>query len=171
MWLFHKKGVSIMIGYVLLITFAIILGGVIYVWMSSYVPTETIECPDGVSVFIKEVECSKVGEDYHLILNITNNGRFSIDGYYLKISNNPEIHLGTIPVTEVISGAQSAAGGVIFFPGTTLEPGADTPRSVFKLEEKGYLAEITPIRYEVIDNKNRLVICGNAKASETIKCE
>lgn len=172
MLLFHKskKAVSIMIGYVLLITFAIIIGGVVYVWLSSYVPTETIECPDGISVFIKDVECSNVGGEYQLTLNLSNNGRFAVDGYYLKISNNPNINIGTLPVTEAISGVEIAEGGVVFFPGTTLSPGDDAPRSIFKLSEQGYLAEVTPIRYEVIDNKNRLVICGDAKASETINC-
>ncbi len=171
MWLFHKKGVSIMIGYVLLITFAIIIGGVVYTWMSSYVPTETIECPDGVSIFIKDVECSIVEGEYQLALNITNNGRFAIDGYYLKISNNPDIPIGTIPVTEIISGGQSAQGGIILFPGTNLEPGKNSLGNIFKLSEKAYMVEITPIRYNIIDNKNRLSICGSAKASEKISCE
>jgi len=170
MLLFHKKGVSIMIGYVLLITFAIIIGGVVYVWMSSYVPTEALECPDGTSAFIKDVECKNVGGEYELVLNLSNNGRFAIDAYYLKVSENEEIKIGTEPVTEVISGAQSTSGGVIFFPGKILEPGEEAPRSVFKLDKEAFLVEVTPIRYEVVENKNRLVICGNAKTSETINC-
>jgi hypothetical protein len=167
---FHKKAVSIMIGYVLLITFAIIIGGVVYVWMSSYVPTETIECPDGVSIFIKDVECKNIGGEYQLALNLSNNGRFAIDGYYLKVSNNPDIKIGNVPVTTVLSGAQEASG-IIFFQTKQLEPGAEAGKSVFKLKGEAFLVEVTPIRYEVIENKNKLAICGASKASETISCK
>ena len=35
-----KKGLSIMIGYVLLVTAAIVIGVVVYQWMKTYLPTE-----------------------------------------------------------------------------------------------------------------------------------
>ncbi len=166
-----KKAVSIMIGYVLLITFAIILGAVVYTWLRSYVPRETIECPDGVSVFIKDIKCESIGgNEYNLTLNLTNNGRFSIDAYYLRVSENPEIEIGTKSLTEIVSGnVQAVSGGIITIPGQ-LQPGTDAGTVVFKTN-KAYLAEITPIRYEVIEGKRRLAICGEAKVKETIDCE
>jgi len=173
MWLYHKKSkkaVSEMIGYVLLITFAMIIGAVVYTWLSSYVPREAVECPDGVSVFIQDIKCESSGTDYLLTLNLTNNGRFAIDAYYLRVSENPEITIGTTPLTEVVSGnVQSVSGGIIIIPGQ-LQPGTDAETVVFKTE-KAYLAEVTPIRYEVIEGKNRMAICGEAKVKETINCE
>lgn len=165
-----KKAVSIMIGYVLLITFAIILGAVVYTWLRSYVPREAIECPDGVSVFIKDIKCESAGGDYELTLNLTNNGRFAIDAYYLRVSENPEIEIGTKSLTDIVSGnVQAVSGGIIIIPGQ-LQPGTDAETVVFKTN-KAYLAEVTPIRYEIIEGKRRLAICGEAKVKETINCE
>lgn len=165
-----KKAVSIMIGYVLLITFAIIIGGVVYVWLSSYVPREAIEHPDGVSVFIKDIKCENAGEYYNLTLNLTNNGRFAIDAYYLRVSEREEVEIGTTSLNDIISGnVQAAAGGIIIIPGQ-LQPGTDAETVVFKTN-KAYLAEVTPIRYEVIEGRNRLAICGEAKVKEIISCE
>ena len=47
-----KKGISIMIGYILLITMSIIISGVVFQWAKTYVPADPIECPSVVSVFV-----------------------------------------------------------------------------------------------------------------------
>ena len=88
MLLRHKLGVSMMIGYVLLITFAMITGTLVYTWLKSYVPTEALECPDGVSVFMKDVVCNNIGNGkYNLSVELVNNGRFAIEpNRYQKIS-------------------------------------------------------------------------------------
>ena len=80
----NKRGVSIVVGYVLLITIVIAIAGIVYSWLRWYVtPGEDISCPDGVSLVIKEYEC--VGD----ILNLTikNKGRFSFDGFVVFISS------------------------------------------------------------------------------------
>jgi len=38
----NKKGISVIIGYLLLVSFAIIISGMVYVWMKTYVPTEKL---------------------------------------------------------------------------------------------------------------------------------
>ena len=50
----NKKGVSVIIGYVLLIAFAILISAGVYAWLKTYVPREPLNCPDGVSIFVKE---------------------------------------------------------------------------------------------------------------------
>lgn len=171
MLLLHKKnklGVSVMVGYVLLITFAIIMGGIVYRWMKTYVPTETLECPDGVSVLIRDINCSESGSVYNLEIDLVNNGRFGINGYYIKYSDKEEEKIGRIPITEIISGGKSA-GGIISFLGqeSVLEPGKNIT-SKFEIETRAYLVEITPIRYEVIEGKTRLAVCTNAKVKEKL---
>lgn len=167
-----KKAVSIMIGYVLLIVFAMIIGAVVYTWLRSYVPTEAIECPDGVSMFIKDIQCENSDGGYNLTLNLTNNGRFAIDAYYLRVAENPEAVIGTRPVIEKLYGDEIdvVTGGIIVFT-NQLPPGTDAGTVVFNIGEKAYLAEVTPIRYEVIEGKNRIAICGEAKVKESISCE
>jgi hypothetical protein len=170
MLLHHKKGISIMIGYVLLITFAIIMGGIVYTWMKSYVPTDTIECPDGVSVFIKSSECIRNSDGtYNISVELVNNGLFSINGYYAKISDNPDVKIGTRQIDKVLEGGSSASG-VISFPFEALEPSSSNLVKLKASYESIYLIEITPIKYQVIDNRNRLAICGNAKVSEQLDC-
>jgi hypothetical protein len=48
----NKKGISTMIEYVLLIVIVISLSSVVYIWMKTYIPQESIECQDGVSLYI-----------------------------------------------------------------------------------------------------------------------
>lgn len=166
----NKLGVSAMIGYVLLITGAIVMSALVYQWMSSYVPREAIECPDGVSLFIKEQACEESGGIFKLNLSLTNNGRFSIDGYYIKATNDPEQELATFDISENIISGGNAQAGLVLFSGGNLEPGESARKAEFELDFDIFLIEIIPIRYEVIEGKNRLVSCGNAKIKEKIVC-
>ena len=49
----NRKAVSEMIGYILLITIGIAMSIIIFTWLKGYIPKESIECSEGVSVFIK----------------------------------------------------------------------------------------------------------------------
>ena len=50
----NKRGISIVVGYVLLVSFAVFMGVVVYQWMKTFVPKETLDCPEGTSLFIKD---------------------------------------------------------------------------------------------------------------------
>jgi hypothetical protein len=164
-----KKAVSLMVGYVLLVTIAIIMGAIVYQWMRSYVPRESIECPDGVSIYIKEVNCEVSGSDYILNLSITNNGRFNVDGYFIRSAAAADAAIAGDDLSESIVSGGSSAGGVVRWP-STLEPGRDASKAVFKLDSNIAFIEVTPIIYETIENKIRLVNCGNAKVKEYVTC-
>ena len=69
-----KKAVSVIVGYVLLISFAIVIGVIVYQWMKTYVPKEDINCPDGTSLFIKRYEYTPE----LLTLYLKNNGKCDI---------------------------------------------------------------------------------------------
>src|SRR3989344_8392030 len=75
-----KKGLSVMIGYILLISMAITMSAIVYQWVKTYVPQDSIECKDGVSLFVQgyNYDC---GADT-LNLNLKNNGRFDLAGYF-----------------------------------------------------------------------------------------
>ena len=164
----NKKAVSIMIGYVLLITGVIIIGGLVYAWLSSYVPRPMPECPDGVSLFIEEVNCNQDGNNYEINLSIKNNGRFDVDGYYIKASEE-EGEIATIDISENIYSGGNAQAGIILFS-EVLEPGENAPLAKYNELSKLYLIEIIPIRYETIEGKNTLMICGDAKIREKDIC-
>jgi len=167
----NKLGVSVMVGYVLLITFAIIIGFMVYNWMKSYVPTETLECPDGVSILMKNINCEIDGDNYNLSLKIVNNGRFAINGSYIKYAIDPDFVIGTedIENENIVSGL-NLAGGILFFEGKkSLEPD-ESAHVELTLSNLPYLIQITPIRYEIIEGKTRLAVCINARTKEKLNC-
>lgn len=165
----NKKAVSIMIGYVLLIAGIIVVSAIVYVWLRSYVPRETIECPDGVSLFVENSICEFEGGNYNINISIKNNGRFDVDGYFIKATKSQEQEVATFDISEGLVG-RSAQGGIVLFSGGALGPGESGREDLYSLEDPIFSIEITPIKYEVIEGKNRLVSCGDAKIKETINC-
>jgi len=162
-----KKAISIMIGYVLLITFAIIISAIVYQWIKTYVPREALDCPDGVSIFVDEITC-QAG-----ILNLTlkNNGRFSIAGYFIHATNTSEQELATIDLSKYISGGGSSRSNSVIFTWNenSMDPNEER-KSIFYLLTNINSVEIIPVRFQVQDNKKRFVSCGNAKIKEIVNC-
>jgi len=166
----NKRGISIMIGYVLLVSVMIIIGLIVYQWMKTYVPKEPLECPDGVSIYIKDVFCED-NETLKLNLIFKNNGRFDINGYFIYATNDSEQELATIDLSKyLISGGIKSANSVRFEKGV-LEPGEEIEQ-IFDIEKTEinqiYSIEIIPTRFQIKDNKKRFVSCGNAKVSEVV---
>jgi hypothetical protein len=167
----NKRGVSIMIGYVLLIAGIIVVSAIVYTWMRSYVPREAIECPDGVSLFIEEAVCEKISDiEYNISLSIKNNGRFGVDGYFIKATNDPDQTIAVVDISEDIKSGGSGQSGIVLFSGGILSPGERAIKSVYNLNFKTYLIEIIPIKYETIEGKNILSACSDAKIKEKIIC-
>lgn len=170
----NKKGVSIMVGYVLLVTFVIILGAIVYQWMKTYVPTDEIECPDGVSIFIEDYECS----GSYLNLTLKNNGKFNIGGYFIYATNSSEQELATIDLSGYHSDEDSQLAptgiklGGIEGRDNTLTPNEEEIE-IYDLSEFGdtiYAIEIVPIRWQEENNRIRLVSCSDAEIRESIVC-
>jgi hypothetical protein len=167
-----KRGVSVIIGYLLLVSFAIILSGMIYIWMKTYIPTETAECPSGVSIYIKEANCSYNGSNYILELTLKNNGRFNISGYYIHASNNSSQKIAITDIYDKIETGGIKFGNTILFSYgnlNTLEINGER-KAKFVLEEKIYLLSIIPTRFNEIEGKIKYVGCNNGRIEEKITC-
>lgn len=170
-----KKGVSIMIGYVLLVAAAIVMSAVVYQWMKTYVPKDNIECDSGVSITFEDIECVKYGNKINLTLNIENNGLFSLAGIFVRADDN-ENGISDMELTEFWEFGGSKSGNSVLFFGSTggqngLEPNG-IARIGFSEISKGnlYNIEIVPFRYQEVDNKLEMVVCGNAKINEELNC-
>jgi hypothetical protein len=166
----NKKGISIMIGYVLLVVSAIVISTIVYQWVKTYVPKESIECPEGVSLFISDVNYQLNEESLELTLN--NNGRFNIAGYFIHVSNKSDSkNIATIDLSKYTS---SGEGGVVFFgvQKNSFGPNDNPKTHSFDLSGSGigeiYSVSIIPIRYQEEEGKKRFVSCGNAKIDEKI---
>lgn len=167
-----KKGVSIMIGYVLLVSLAVIMGGVMYYWMKSYVPTEEIKCPDGTSIQVVDYNCSGGILD----LKIKNNGRFDFGGYYIRAAESATDSIATIDLTAYLrntgGGISVFRNAVIFGAENLFTTGNETFNS-FDISSIGNIAyiELVPARWEKIDNVQRFAICSDdVKVKEMISC-
>ena len=162
-----------MIGYVILIGITIVIAGITYAWLQTYVPQDKLECPEGTSIFIKDIDCSTTPGRIYLDLVLENNGRFNIDGYFIRATNNSAQEIATIDLSKY-SGQQQ--NNYIIFPNTLpLEPNTEATATFdINLSETGALAllEITPIRIQEQDSRIKLVNCPAAKITETLsdKC-
>ena len=86
-----KRGVSVIIGYVLLITIAILLSVLVFNWLRFYVSPETKEtCPEGVSLIIQDYSCA----NQKLNITLKNKGLFNISGFILRVHDRPGAKLG-----------------------------------------------------------------------------
>jgi len=169
-----KRAISPILGYVLLVTLGLIMSGIAYNYLKTYVPQEAVGCPDGVSLFMKDYSCSG-GQ-----LNITmkNNGKFNMAGYFIHASNNSAQKVATINLAkDFINSSDGEARSVtdsyiVYSIGKDnfMTPKIDTEHW-FNMNVPNLISvEITPVRYETINDKQRFAICSNAKIKETIVC-
>ena len=168
----NKKGVSEVVGYVLLVTFGIILAVVVYSYLRTYIPSEDISCPDGVSVFVQDYSC----DANSLNITLKNNGKFNVEGYFIHATSAPEQPLATIDLSNNFDKGLSDDGfnftGVVYFhiDSSSFAPN-DEAFHVFNLDSGIYSIEIIPARFQETENSLRFVSCGEARVREIITCE
>jgi hypothetical protein len=78
----NKKGVSLMISYVLLIVIAIVMSVIVFSYLKNVANVKpVIECKEGTSILIENYKCDIFANNTGRIeLTIKNSGLFSIDG-------------------------------------------------------------------------------------------
>jgi len=169
-----KKGISVMVSYVLLIVFVIIIGAIVYQWLKTYVPAQALECPDGVSLFIKDADFDP--SDSRLIIKLRNNGRFSLAGYFIHATNSSDQELPIIDLSGYLNNETSPGmiyGNSVLFVETgnnSFQPGSeksyffDIPSSI----GEPYLIRITPTRFQEVDERQRFVSCGDAGVEQLV---
>ena len=167
----NKKGLSVIIGYVLLISFGIIMAGIVYTYLKSYVQNPEVEdCPDGTSIMITNADCSSG----ILTLNIKNNGRFIVNGYrILGGSESSEListpmaayYISSDPAGQAFEQTNTVAFKINFEdfgPGNKSEVNFSLPYpNLGKVE-------LQPIRKS--KNEQKQIVCTNVKVRETFTC-
>ena len=85
-----KRGISIIIGYVILVSMAIGLSVLVYNWVIHYVPSEDVaECPEGTSLSVFNVRCQMIS--HTLNFSVKNTGLFSVDGFVAKVNDKDTV--------------------------------------------------------------------------------
>ncbi len=169
-----KKGVSIVVGYVILIALALTMSGVVYMWIKTYVPADSLNCPSGVSIFIKKSKFNST--DSTLNITIKNNGKFNLGGYFIQVTNDSSQELATIDISTYLNTSYSGQilGNSVLFSvdaGNSLEPTKEASY-IFDIPSTigtPYSLRITPLRFQEEKNRERLVSCQNAQTTQLIE--
>ena len=85
----NKKGISELVSYVLLISLAIIMAGLVFAYLRFYAqnPLPKQSCPE-VSLIIDNYSCM----NGTLNMTVKNQGRFDVDGFTVKINNGTALY-------------------------------------------------------------------------------
>ncbi len=155
-WIKDKQGVSVIIGYVLLIVIAISLSIIVFTWLRGQVnPAEVAKCPDGVSVIIKNINCDKDNEE--LVITLQNKGLFSVNGSIIRVNNR--------------SGAKFGIYNI--FESERIEPGKEKVVSIAfgDIKDNGDLNKIRLVEVQgfIFDEKDRKAYC-EGYVSEVLDC-
>lgn len=167
----HKKAVSTVIGYVILIVIGMIMATIVFNYIKTFTPSDSIECPSDVSLFIQKASCDSTV----LTVKMKNNGKFNLYGYFIHaVGENSSIRLATIDLAQMLNVTNSsgfAINSTVYFnkDSSPLKPD-EISISSFNLTKNITSLEIIPIRIQDEDFKEELVSCGNIKITEEIKC-
>lgn len=171
----NKKGVSVVVEYVLLISVSIVMSLLVYNWIKTYVPKDSVKCDEGTSLFIKDYIYQCGGDT--LTLTLKNNGKFSIHGFYIRASNKSGEELASIDISSrLLSGGGISGNSVVFsrFEENSLSPEElyNTKTVSFNITGLGqlYKIEIIPLRIQIVEEKKKIATCGDASIKETLTC-
>jgi len=158
----NKKGISVVIGYVLLIVVAISLSLLIYAWLKAQVPKETEECPESLALVISNYNCTS----NQITLSIKNQGYFNVDGFFARVKDESGvvhnlIEIGSNNQIETYFGV----GEINIEP---LKPG-ESQDKVFSYEDIGKIVEI---EIEPFIFEEEVILCSNAIINQNLEnCE
>ena len=161
----HKKGVSEIISYTLLIIIAITASILVYNFLKLSTPKDRPVCAEDVSLVVESVNCVHNAEVNNLTLVFQNKGKFTIDSAFIRLG---------IPgrtTKELITQEDESD---LYFPGGGLLPNSESIRSFsinkVSINEPGdYVLEIQPAIFD--DKLGKLAVCTNAIITQNIECK
>jgi hypothetical protein len=171
-----KRGISLMIGYVILVSIALVMTSIVFAILKGYVPFNKPECPDNVYIFVKDTEYDCLDS---LNLTLKNKGNFNVAGYFIRASNISDEELAILDLTQYLDASQSS-GAVKLMPlgvkfqltgENTFAPDSEV-KHVFSSVPFGrlYSVEIIPFRYEEDGSKITLVGCPDGAIKTPLEC-
>jgi hypothetical protein len=156
----NKKAVSILLAYVLLITMAIALSVIVYNWLRFYVsPSENPECPEDVSLIIKDYICDLQNKEISITLK--NNGLFNITGFVLRVHDREDAEIGLYSLTKI---------GDSLSPGEEENYGYDFSQAQDDSGNSVSLEEITLVEVQPFIKEKETILCKKV-ASQKVTCE
>jgi len=167
-----KKAVSVLIGYVLLVSFIVIISGITYTWLKTYVPAQNLECQEGVSIFVKKSVYNS--STLELKVTLKNTGRFNIGGYFIHAKNDSSQELAIIDLSIYLNdsfGGALAGNSVLFSSASGELKSGEEENHIFIIPSAlGNLFSITvtPVRFQEFNNRERFVSCVKSRTEQVI---
>lgn len=161
----NKKGVSEMIGYVILIAIAVSISIAVFFYLKLYLPDERPECDVDIRLTMDSVSCvwsSPTNPSFvNINLNITNRGLFKVEGAYIKIGDYDRAFREDLNADlTLISGCNGNTG--------FLNPGEKFCKTYTYSPVPTGVQEISVQPVVWIENKP--ILCPEAVVSKTIAC-
>lgn len=152
-----KKGISEIVGYVILIVIAVGLSVLVYSYLQFMIPKETPECEEGITLIVQNYSCLANSE---LSLTLLNKGLFRIDGAYINLGEEGKKIRAQINKDNFYLYNASGAIGI--------NPGEDFSSSYSISNGAGnYILEIEPLT----KINNNIIFCKNAITTQPIICK
>jgi FlaG/FlaF family flagellin (archaellin) len=163
----NKKGVSEMVGYVLLIVIAVGLSVAVFSYLKVFVPKDKAECSSDVALVVQQVTCDTTAPGGTLLdVTLLNRGLFTTDAVYLRMAesqrkvrdwvNNPQNSW----IDEATQFRLTLQG---LKPSQTYQISILVPSVEISGE---YTLEVQPAVYV----ENELAICENAVITQPVTC-
>ena len=161
----NKRGLSEVVGYVLLIGVAIALSIMVYYFINSYLPKQTTsDCPEGLSIIIYEYSCD--ASQSRLNLTLQNKGLFDIDGFIIKAANDSNLPAKSLKYNNG-TGTQSV--GIVYIDDNAelvLKPSGKFNR-VFDYSDHGLITKLQIIPFK--NYKGESLLCGKAAIVQSLE--
>ncbi len=117
-----KKGVSEMIGYVLLVLIAVIISIGVYSYFKLQIPKGEIKCEKDATLIIQDQSCRILGTAKEVTLTLSNKGLYHVDAAYIRLGgigkkaktwiNDPEkVSEGNFYLTDPIKNTKGLQPG------------------------------------------------------------
>lgn len=157
--MFNKRGISEIVGYVLLISISFALAGMVFAWLIFFVtPGEELVCDEGTSIAIRGYNYSC--ENNTLNITLKNDGRFNIAGYIVRVNNRSgETRLGVYTINK--SGTPIKVGDEVYDYYSKI-------KNLDNLEPVGGQVTFVEVQPYVLDG-GTIVYCDDV-SEQTITC-
>jgi len=164
-----KKGVSIMVGYVMLIVIAVGLSVAVFSFLKLYLPEDRPECSEDISLTLDSVRCAydQESDNYDIEITMTNRGLFDVLRAQIRIGDSDRV-LRTILNEGLNNPNDDFVLGDSNDPTIGLVPGESWTHNWTFVTEVGGIKEleIEPIMY--VDNQR--VLCDNSVVKTLVSC-
>jgi len=169
-----KKGVSLILSYVILIFIVVGLSVGVFLWMKSYTNiTPKVGCKEETSIVLTNISCYDINRDGNdeLVIYFKNNGRFNVSGVFLSVGEDEK----KIP-KEYLIADYNIAPGYYFFP-SPLKPNEESNAVFLNIVKKNNfqqvnLRTIKIVQYQpfILINNQRILCTDSIKKEKIDSC-